>query len=81
MYANVDVIVEGALDSYLVFDSQHALDEYIELSINDAKANALHMEIYVQWHDHEMTHEECACAQYEMNHHPYATYCPKEKCQ
>lgn len=70
MYAEVTVIVDGALDQEHTFDDYQVMQEYIDilrdLSMDDGQAT----EVYIQYHDHGISDDECMCAQYETDHKP-----------
>lgn len=67
---DVSVIVEGALDASETFESSDGMEDYIARQEQAAKKDGLWTEVFVQYHGHPMAEEECACAQYETDHHP-----------
>lgn len=69
-YADVDVIVDGALAHQKTFTDHAALTSFIEQERDAAVADGLWTEVYILWHEHPMTDEECTCAQYATDHHP-----------
>jgi hypothetical protein len=73
-YADVSLVVEGALDNQSVAYTETDVDEYVQAAEAEAKADGLHTEVYVLWHEHDETNEECACVQYLTDHHPYASF-------
>lgn len=64
MYAEVDVIVDGAVEDHRIFHDQALLAEFVDVVEADAKADGLVTEVYVTYHDHELVAGECACVQY-----------------
>jgi hypothetical protein len=69
-YAEVEVIVEGALDIAETFTTERQVSKFIDKVQAEARYDGLHTEVYVLWHQHGMTTEECGCAQYVTDHHP-----------
>ena len=82
-YPDVDVIVEGALDSSETFEDD-ALSEanmavYIEGTRESAEADGLRTEVYILYHDHDMSEDECSCAQYVTDGHPAYSWNTEEE--
>jgi hypothetical protein len=69
-YAEVTVIVDGALDESATFTDETALAEFLASQHTAAQADGLPTEVYVLWHDHAMSDQECCCVQYVSDHHP-----------
>lgn len=72
-YAEVTVIVDGALSSEEVTYGQLDLDKVIVEAEQDALADGLPTEIYILHHDHDEPDGEdcsCECIQYEQSHKP-----------
>ena len=76
MYAEISVIVEGALDETETFTDQTLLDEYLATLESEAYASGYQFDVYVRWHDHDPG--DCECAQYETDHHPTYVYNSRE---
>src|SRR5262245_40894860 len=73
-YADVSIIVEGALEEEQRLHTDAEVDELVTRVEREAKADGLETEVYVLWHDHDEADEECACIQYAQDHHPYASF-------
>ena len=69
-YAQVDVIVEGALDESETIFTDEALESFIQGIERVANEDHQHTEVYVLWHEHSPYIDECGCAQYVTDHHP-----------
>ena len=70
MYADVTVVVDGAEEQHETFTDYLLLDQFIDGIREDAESDGYHTEVFVLWHEHEMSADECACAQYVTDHHP-----------
>lgn len=71
MFAEVTVIVDGAVDDEITVTDQAVLSAVIAGIGADAEADGITAEVYIQWHDHPMDYAgECVCAQYATDHHP-----------
>jgi hypothetical protein len=70
-YADVTVIVDGALEEQQSFTDYLLQNEYIEQIKAEALGDGYPTEIYVLEHDHDPNDDYCACAQYRTDHHPY----------
>ncbi len=73
VYAEVSVIVDGALDSDRTFTNQDELDAYLEMVRVESETDGQPTEVYVLYHEHGKG-ADCLCIQYETDHHPYARY-------
>ena len=70
-YAQVDVIVEGALDESVFLNSDSAIDTFVSKVERDAEADGLATEVYVLWHQHDEAIDcEGNCVQYLTDHRP-----------
>jgi hypothetical protein len=67
-YAEVEVIVNGALDSTETFFDETLLSERIEQIRQDAESDGYPTEVFITHHEHDP--RECECAQYVTDHHP-----------
>jgi hypothetical protein len=74
-YAEVTVIVDGAQDDVATFATDDAVSyadmlAYIAGQGEMAASDGLPTEVYVLWHDHPLSDQDCCCVQYVSNHHP-----------
>lgn len=67
-YADVTVIVDGALETEARFHDYLLMNHHIAEEQAEAISHGYPTEIYVQYHEH--AEGECECAQY---HHPHWT--------
>lgn len=80
-YADVSVIVEGALDQETTVKNETELQRYVAVLQIDANKQGFTAEVYVVWHEHEAygnVDADCDCIQYVTDHSPYATVEPEE---
>jgi hypothetical protein len=75
-YADVSVIVDGALEESETFHDETLMNDYIGKIEDEAKDHGYETQIYVVFHEHEDLEgdQECQCIQYLTDHHPYATF-------
>lgn len=75
VYADVTVIVDGALEKEEIFHDYALMDDFIEKEVEDAESDGYPTEIFVLYHSHEdlKDGEECQCIQFEQDHKPYRT--------
>ena len=73
-YADVSAVVNGALTEQLIAYTQAQVDEFVEHHERKTREDGLSTEVYVLWHEHENTVEDCACVQYLTDHNPYASF-------
>jgi hypothetical protein len=73
IYADVSVIVNGALEEERTFHDETLMNDYLGQIEDEAKGDGIRTEIYVLWHEHDDM-DGCACIQYATDHHPYAVY-------
>jgi hypothetical protein len=71
-YAEVTVIINGAIESEEVITDSAILSDYISQVKSEALDDDITMEVYVLYHEH-VPMEECMCAQYVTDHHPVWT--------
>lgn len=69
-YATVDVIVDGALEDTETFTDYLLMNEFIDGVRVDAESDGYETEVFIQYHEHDMDIDDCACAQYETDHSP-----------
>lgn len=72
-YADLDVIVDGALEESVTFHDETVMREYISEIEEEAKDHGYPTEVFVVFHEHE-DNIECECVQYLTDHHPYVTF-------
>ena len=72
-YADVSVIVDGALEEERTFHDETLMNDYLRQIKDEAAADGIRTEVYVLWHEHDDM-DECECIQYVTDHHPYAVY-------
>lgn len=70
MFADVDVVVDGALDSTERFYDEGIMSQHIDREIEFALGDGLPLEIYVSFHEHEEDDNECPCSQYVTDGRP-----------
>lgn len=73
-YAEVTVIVDGVQESFDTFYDYNYLNLWLDEIREDALGHGYPTEVYVMYHEHAATEEECACAQYITDHHPAYSY-------
>lgn len=71
-YADVSVVVDGALEESPRFYDECALNAYLAEIEADAADHGYPTEVYVLYHDHEP--RECECVQYLQDHKPTYSY-------
>jgi hypothetical protein len=69
MYAEVTVIVDGAMEDCEIFHNEALLANFVAEIEDEAEGHGYPTEVYVQYHDHNAA-DECECAQFETDHHP-----------
>ena len=69
-YADVSVVVDGALEESASFYDYAVLDAFIQTIREEAEGDGYRTEVYVLLHDHSPDVEECACSQYVQDHNP-----------
>ena len=70
-YADVDLIIDGALDESTTVSSTAQLSRLVAKWDKECKSAKVRGEVRVLWHGHPMSDEDCVCAQYEVDHHPH----------
>lgn len=70
MYADVTVIVDGALDAEVCYSDYALMEQFIDDIREEARGDGYPTDVYIQYHEHEMTQDECVCGQYVTDHHP-----------
>lgn len=73
MYAELSIVVNGALESTEIYFDETLLNEAISYFKEDAESHGYPTQVYVSYHDHSPD-IECECAQYETDHHPAYEY-------
>lgn len=71
MYADVDLIIDGALEHTVVLHTQDELALLGAILDMVQPVRPCKIEAYVVWHDHSEGLEECTCVQYLTDHQPY----------
>jgi hypothetical protein len=74
MYADVSVIVDGALGESETFTDYLLLEEYVRTIEEEAAGHGYPTEVYVVEHNHALDVDDCACVQYLTDHHPQYAY-------
>lgn len=78
MYAEVTVIVNGALEEEETFHDYALMDAFLAEVRREASSHGYPTEVFVLYHEHPLQ-AECECIQFETDHHPLFTYNLKEK--
>jgi len=73
MYAEVTVIVDGALEESQTFHDEALMRDFIDTIREEAEGHGYLTEVFVMYHDHA-DGIDCECAQYVTDHHPTYTY-------
>ena len=73
-FGEASVVVEGALVKEVVVCDEGELDDLVGIVGPEAVKDGLETEVFVVWHEHAETVEECSCFQYLTDHHPYASF-------
>jgi hypothetical protein len=76
MYSEISVIVDGAEEEFETFGDEILLQEFIAEIERDQRGHGYRVEVYRYDHDHAIPpgDEECACRQYDTDHHPYRVF-------
>ncbi len=69
-YAEVEVIVNGALEETEYFHDETLMHSFINEIKREATDHGYSTDIYVLWHGHNMDSEECFCSQYQIDGRP-----------
>jgi hypothetical protein len=72
MYADVSVVVDGALEDEQTFYDETLMAEFIREIEDEARSDGYPTQVYVLFHDHP--EGECECIQYVQSHKPYAEF-------
>lgn len=77
-YVEAYVLIDGALEENETFGFGHGreLDEWVKATKWRAMNDPRHTEIFLLNHDHSPDFEDCACAQYLTDHHPFWEHKP-----
>lgn len=73
-YADVSVIVDGALEREEMITDETALTDYLAMVESDARDDGIRAEVWIIWHDHSPSVDECSCAQYVTRHEANVVY-------
>lgn len=76
MYAEITVIVEGAVDEEFIATDETILSEQMRELEEEACDSGYTFEVHRQDHDHEQG-IDCECAQYATDHRPYRVFNPR----
>ncbi len=71
-YAEVSVVVDGALEQNLTFHDATLMTAEIAEIVEEAKGDGYRTEVFVMFHEHNET-EDCECVQFEASHLPEVT--------
>ncbi len=76
MYADVIVIVDGAVEDEECFRDYLVMAEFVQTIADEAASHGYPTEIYVVHHEHDDLgpDEECACVQHLSDHRPKYAY-------
>lgn len=68
-YAEVTVVVNGAVEQQLNIHDDALLTDFIDQEANEAASHGYPTQVYILYHEH---HDEtpCECAQYVQDHRP-----------
>lgn len=69
MYAEVEVIVEGALEESETFSDDVLMCDYVRQVGEDAESHGHPTEVYILYHEHSPA-ADCQCVQYVVSHKP-----------
>ncbi len=69
MYADLTVIVDGAIETEETHYDYALLRDAIVMYQHDAEGHGYPTDIFVQYHDHDPG--PCECAQFETDHRPF----------
>lgn len=70
-YYEVEIVVDGALDSMEEFESYESAVRYADENAVALTGNSDDWQIYILPHAHGMGDgDECDCRQYDTDHHP-----------
>jgi hypothetical protein len=69
-YAEITVIVNGAVQDEETFTDYTLEDAFIRTIEEEAAGHGYPVEVFELYHEHALTSEECECAQYVTDHHP-----------
>lgn len=73
MFADVDIVVDGALESTTRFYDEILMREFLDAEIEMAEGDGLPLEIFVMFHehsDHDEDMDDCACVQFATDGRP-----------
>ena len=73
MYAELTVIVDGAVEEEATFADETLVTEFLNGLEREAEGDGVRMEIHRLDHDHARG-MDCDCAQYATDHHPYRVF-------
>jgi hypothetical protein len=72
VYAEVTLVVEGAVEEEMFFYDGALLQGWIDNVDQEQQAEGWSGYLTVLWHDHPMG--DCECVQYVQDHRPYKTW-------
>lgn len=70
VYAELTVVVDGAVESEETFTDYLLMDERVREIGEDAQGDGYPTEVFIQYHEHDITDGECLCVQYETDRKP-----------
>ena len=66
-YYEVTVIVEGAVDRSETIETERVVNLFIDEVENEAKLDGKETDVFIQFHDHSLSVDDCVCAQYKLS--------------
>ena len=71
-YAELSVIVDGALETEETFHDETLMSARVEEIKEDARGDGYPTEVFILYHEHDdlTGDQECACVQYVTDHRP-----------
>ncbi len=74
-YIEATVIVDGAIDGGMSFTDADTFDEWLAREKSEAMWHPLQKtDIYLMEHGHSEDVQDCTCAQYLTDHHPFWSF-------
>lgn len=69
-YADVTVIIDGAVEEEHTFSDEAFMLDYIRTIQDEAGSHGYLTEVYILNHEHSLTDDECGCVEYLQDHSP-----------
>jgi hypothetical protein len=71
MFAELTIVVDGAVEETPTFHDECAMRDYIGAIEDEAKSDGYPTEVYVTYHNHDLYLDDgCECAQYVTDGRP-----------